>query len=407
MKDFLHRYFWQNLSREFRRSLLFTATRSLAPSISPDAGPCEPIIVAGAFKTASGLGQSARLCYEAFRACGVQVYGIDLTSALRQPIDYPDYHLADGRGVAGPGTLILHVNSPFVPLALLMLGRPVTQGKWTIGYWHWELPRATAEWRHGVSRVHEIWTPSHFTAAAMMPISDGKPIRILPHPVALGYQLPPHRPGASDGSMTALMVFNMASGFERKNPLAAIAAFKAAFGSDPKAQMVIKVVHAECYPVGHRALLEATGSIPNVTLIDRMIDEAAMKSLYDRTDVVMSLHRSEGFGLVVAEAMLSGLPALSTNWSSTTDFLTPSTGVPVGYKLVPAIDPQASYHDPSQLWAEADVEDAAAKLIGLRDPALRQDIGEAAQAAAVRMFSPQTYVDQAFTWIRRSASGQP
>jgi glycosyltransferase involved in cell wall biosynthesis len=400
MKAFLHRQVWQRLPKGPRRALLFSATRALAPRVSADARPCEPIVVAGPLRTATGLGRSAQLCYEAFRACGVRAYAVDLTSALGYPVDIPDYAFEDGRSVTGAGTLILHVNSPFVPLALLRLGRPLVEGKWVIGYWHWELLQAPADWRHGVSRIHEIWTPSRFTASAVKSVVGTKPIRILPHPVALGVQSAPRDRAAGLG-LTAMVAFNMASGFARKNPLASIAAFKAAFGNDPQNRLVVKVAHAESYPDGHHALQAAIDGMANGILIDRMIDDASMKALYAQTDVVMSLHRSEGFGLVVAESMLSALPVLSTDWSATTDFLTTETGVPVNYRLVPAIDPQGQYHQPLQQWADADIEDAAAKLVALRSPLRRRAIGEAAQGDAAKRFSAHAYVKRAFEWIGR------
>lgn len=401
MRDFLHRHVWQSLPRSARRALFFASTRTLAPPISAGAIPCEPIIVAGSFRAATGLGQSARLCYEAFLASGINVCAVDLTAALGQPIDYPNYTIVDGRHLTGAGTLILHVNSPFVPFALLRLGRPFIEGKWVIGFWHWELPRAAPDLQHGVSRVHEIWTPSQFTATAIRGISKGKTVRVLPHPVALAFRDEPRKVDTRGSSITALCAFNMASGFVRKNPLASIAAFKAAFGNNPKARLLLKVSHAQSYPDGRRAILAAIGDMPNVTLIDRLVDEEAMNSLFDQTDVVMSLHRSEGFGLVVAEAMLNSVPALSTDWSGTTDFLTTVTGVPIKYRLIPAIDPQGDYDQPSQLWADANIEDAAMKLSQLRDPAIRQAIGEAARADAVKRFSAKAYVECALEYIKR------
>ena len=399
MAGLLHRQLWQRLPRGSRRELLFAATRMLAPAISADATPCEPIIIAGPLRTATGLGQSTRLCYEAFRACGVRVYGIDLTSALGQSTDFPDYAFVDGRGVMGAGTLIIHVNSPFIPLALLKLGRTFVEGKWIIGYWHWELPRAPSDWRHGISRVHEIWTPSRFTAAAVENVAGKTLIRVLPHPVALGVRIVPRKHPPLNRSVTALVAFNMASGFNRKNPLASIAAFKMAFGNDSQAKLIVKVVHSDSYPDGRRALYAAIEGMTNVKLIDGTIDAAAMNDLYRRVDIVMSLHRSEGFGLVVAEAMLNSLPALSTDWSSTTDFLTSETGVPIKYCLVPAVDPQSSYHEPTVQWADADVEYAATKLEALRDPALRRAIGEVAQLDALKRFAAEAYVEAAFQWI--------
>jgi glycosyltransferase involved in cell wall biosynthesis len=358
--------------------------------------------VAGALTTTSGLGHSARLCYEAFRACGVEAYGIDLTAALGQPADRTDFTFADGRALRGAGTLIIHVNSPLLPLALLALGRGVVEGKWVTGYWHWELPQAPEEWRPGASYVHEVWTPSRFTASAVAHVAGPLQLRVLPQPVALGFQRATTKAIGASGGLRGLISFDMASSFARKNPLAAIAAFEKAFGQSREVRLVVKVTHSDTYPEGARALRQAVDALPNATLIDRTIGYAEIQELYAQTDVVISLHRSEGFGLVVAEAMLSGRPAVSTDWSSTAEFLTPETGVPVNYRLVSAVDLQGEYNYPAQSWAEADIEDAAEKLSALADPARRRAIGEAAQTDAYRRFSAQNYVERAFDSL-----GQP
>jgi hypothetical protein len=98
---------------------------------------------------------------------------------------------------------------------------------------------------------------------------------------------------------------------------------------------------------------------------------------------------------VIAEAMLRGLPVVATNWSGNIDFLTSANGEPVTYSLVPAFDPQGTYDEPSSLWAEADIADAAAKLMMLRDnPAKASSIGNLAASDASRIFGTVSYVNK-------------
>ena len=78
----------------------------------------------------------------------------------------------------GPGTLIVHTSAPLMPLILSQLGRRVIDGKRVIGYWAWELPAAPRDWRIGVPFTHEIWVPSAFTASAIKPIAEGRPVRV-------------------------------------------------------------------------------------------------------------------------------------------------------------------------------------------------------------------------------------
>lgn len=186
----LHKQLWQRLPRNLRRSALFQATALAAPKPTPDARAAHPIIVVGAFRTASGLGQSARLCYDALNQAGIPVLGIDVTRLMHQVEDMPDYTFRDGSTANGPGTLIVHVNAPTFALAMLKLGRPLITGKYIVGCWAWELPTVPPDWKYGLPFVHEIWTPSTFTANAIKPIAGTRPVPVIPYSVALG-----HRPG--------------------------------------------------------------------------------------------------------------------------------------------------------------------------------------------------------------------
>lgn len=391
MKSFVHRQLWQRLPRSWRREALFKGTGLLAPQPTDAARPAAPIIIAGALRTASGLGESARLCHDALKASGMPVFGVDLTAGLMQPLDHPDFTFADGSEQEGPGTLILHVNSPLMPLAMWRLGRRLVWDKYVVGYWAWELPQVPADWRHGIPFVHEIWVPSRFTADAVRPIADGRPVRVVPHPVALRAAVSPHA-SRSDRPFTVLTLFNAASSVARKNPLAAITAFRRAFGDDATTRLIVKTSNAAALPGAVGSITDALGSSHYITLIYRVMSAHEIDGLYQESDVVMSLHRSEGFGLTIAEGMLRGLPVIATDWSGNTDFLTPETGLPVPFRLIPAEDPQDTYHFPDMSWADADVDAAAEALRRLRaDPARAAQLGQSAAAYARQAWSAESY----------------
>ncbi len=274
-------------------------------------------------------------------------------------------------------------------LAMLRLGRRRLRGKTIIGYWAWELPDLTADWIAGLGFVHEIWVPSAFTAAAVARHTD-LPVRVVPHPV------PPAADSAArpvGAPLTVLVAFDMRSGFARKNPLAAIRAFREAFGDDPATRLIVKVSQPLAYPPGWQALQAATEKAANIELNGALLDTAGMAALLDAADIVLSLHRAEGFGLVLAEAMQRGKSVVATNWSGNIDFLTAENGGPVGYTLVPARDPQGSYDYPDQHWAEPDIADAVRQLRRLADSALRDRLGRQAQQDARRIFSAERYCE--------------
>ena len=386
---YLHTGLWQRLPRRLRRKLLFITTSRLAPRPSWDGTVGGPVVVAGFLRTASGLGESARLCHDALIRGGYDVYGIDLSGAFKQPGPTVNFSFRDGRCIWGAGTVILHINSPFVPLALLCLGRRLLAYKKIVGYWAWELQEVPAEWRVGIPFVHEIWVPSRFTAEAIGPIAGNVPVEIVPHPVAVNYPVvaPEH---AERRPFTVLLSFNMASGFSRKNPLGSIAAFKLAFGEDLASLLVIRLMNSQTYKKGYSEMLRFIGSADNIKTLSS--PAKTVSDLYAEADAVLSLHRSEGFGLVIAEAMLRGLPVVATDWSGNVDFLTPKNGFPISYSLIPAVDDQGTYDQSSSVWAEPNISEAAAALRQLRyNRSLRTRIGAQAAADAANKFSVATY----------------
>jgi glycosyltransferase involved in cell wall biosynthesis len=150
--------------------------------------------------------------------------------------------------------------------------------------------------------------------------------------------------------------------------------------------MVLKVSHGEHWPEDMARLQAAVADAPNIRLETRLLPPADSHALTACADALLSLHRSEGFGLIPAEAMLLGRPVVATNWSGTTDFIDPSCGVPISYRLVPARDPRGVFEAPGAVWADADVGEAAVALIDLEaNPERRQALGAAARIAATRL----------------------
>jgi glycosyltransferase involved in cell wall biosynthesis len=328
---------------------------------------------------ASGLGEGARLMTAALHQLNIPVWAFEAGPMAAPASDAPPE--------VPPGVpLVLHVNAPVLPAALLRLPRRLLRGRRVIGFWAWELPTVPPSWHAGAAFVHEVWAPSRFTASALEAVAPGR-VRVVPHPVAAS----PPRPsaltradfGLPPGAFVALANFSLASSFARKNPIASVAAFRAAFGTEPDKILVLKLSHTEHYPEDLAALRAAIAGAPNIRLETRLLPPADNHALTACADVVLSLHRSEGFGLVPAEAMLLGRVVLATDWSGTTDFLDASCGVPGPYRLVPAVDPRGVFQAPGAVWAEADTGAAAASLIDLAaDPARRRSLGEAARTAA-------------------------
>lgn len=340
--------------------------------------------MAGELTRASGLGEGARLMLLALKRLGVPCWSLDIGHLL--PAHRDDLPALVPVEPPAGAAIVLHVNAPLLPMVLLRLPRKLTQQHRIIGYWAWELPAVPAGWRVGARFVHEAWVPSGFTAAAVESVLPGQ-VRIVPAAIAAVPPAPARLDRAAFGlppeAVVVLTSFNLASSLVRKNPLAAVAAFRAAFGARPDRVLVLKLGNPGHFPLDFARVRSAVAGAPNIRLETRTLSTAESHALIAAADIVFSLHRSEGLGLVLAEAMLLGKPVVATGWSGNMEFMDETNSVPVPYRLIPAHDPRGVYELPGAMWAEPDIGAASAVLTRLADDlALREALGARAKAAA-------------------------
>lgn len=365
--------------------MLDAATAAMAPRPSripppPRAG----VAVAGDFGSASGLAESARLMAAALHQIGVPTWRLDVgVPALLAGVE--------PRSDPPPGApLVIHANGNTMGNAMLALPRSVARGRRVIGYWAWELPVVPRTWRRGLRFVHEIWVPSRFVAdaiATILPADGSIPLRVVPHAVA---SAPPHPAplgraafGLPDDAVIVLVSLNLASNSARKNPLGAIAAFRQAFGARTDRQLVLKLGGGTEWPADLSRLRDAIAGAPNIRIETRTFPTAENHAFTCCADIVLSLHRSEGFGLVTAEAMLLGLPVVATAWSGNMDYMDADSAALVNVTLVEPSDDRGDFTLPGARWAEPDIGEASAHLARLADNAdLRVALGARGQAAA-------------------------
>jgi glycosyltransferase involved in cell wall biosynthesis len=190
--------------------------------------------------------------------------------------------------------------------------------------------------------------------------------------------------GLPEAAFVTLSVFDASSSIARKNPLAATAAHRAAFGDRPDRVLVLKTHNTEAAGPAWREVAEAAAAAPNIRVMDRAVDRRDLWALVLAADCFLSTHRSEGFGFGIAEAMRAARPVLATGWSGNMNFMAGEGAVALPYDLVPARDAQRTYDLPGAVWAEARIPDAAAALAALAaaDPARRAAMGRAAREAA-------------------------
>lgn len=333
-----------------------------------------PVYVVGNFQAGGGISRSAQLYASQMREKHRHCVCVDTTREMLQTVKNPIADgsvrgLADIRDDAGAGTVIIHLNPPQFLWLLCCMRRKFFRHKHVIAYWVWELEDIPALWKFALRFVDAVEVPSTFTQVAVARNTE-KNVTVRPHVVPA--------PGvvkqtfAHDGKLRCLFVFDMASHCCRKNPQAAVDAFLRAFTPE-EASLTIKVSQPEANAAEWESLQGLTAPHPHIRLDAGWMDEATLERLFLEHDVYLSLHRSEGYGLTIREAMLRNLYVVATGWSGNMDFMEGERVVAAPYTLIPANGAGCFFANvPNARWAEPDVPAVAKILRDIRRKVLNQ-----------------------------------
>jgi len=264
---------------------------------------------------------------------------------------------------------IIEVAADQIPAVLDILGPHRTDSSYNILKTYWELPRAPEVWRNHLSRMDEIWVPNQFVADAFAPIYE-RAIHIVPPAVEHLAERTVAREtlGLGTGRYYFLFSFDYNSSPFRKNPIGVLDAFHTAFpkGDEPVGLVIKTNGRSDLYPQIRLHIDAAAKRDPRIQVINDHLDRDGMLDLLSAADAYVSLHKAEGFGLGMAEAMMLRRSVVGTNFSGSTDFLNSETGHPIPYRLQP-IQPHEYPGSDGQFWADPDVEVAATAMRHLVD----------------------------------------
>ena len=314
--------------------------------------------VTGYLRDESGWGAAARGYIRALRCLGVPTRLADFSALTSNRSG--DRTVAEGDALADWDVNLMCIDAGQHFAVLSRTDEDYLERRYNIGAWAWELPRFPARWYDRFAYYDEIWVGSSFIASAIAPIS---PIPVI--------RIPPVMAPSKEGLVTAdrvgwrrrpdeflfLFMFDVHSHLPRKNPLAVIDAFRRAFRPSEPVRLVLKCVNAESDPMGFATLLDRAAGAA-IDIHSGYISADDVSDLMSSCDAYVSLHRSEGIGLTIAEAMGLGKPVIATGWSGNTDFMDVSNGFPVGYRLVELEENIGPYHA-GEVWAEPSIEQAA------------------------------------------------
>jgi len=338
-----------------------------------------------------GVGESARCMVRAADAAGIPTALVALKLHCRNRLGDQTY--AGRLQETNPHPVnVVHIDPPASRDIDHHHGAGFRAGKYNIAYFAWELTDFPDAWVPSFDYYDEVWCPSDFTRAA---IALKSPLPVLTMPHAISFPRPAGTPaewrtrfGLPADAFIFLSLFDFNSYAARKNPEAAVAAYRQSGLGPPQAALVIKVQNAAANPAEFAALQAALRDLPGVILLAETLSRAEIYGLESACDCFVSLHRSEGFGLAVAEAMFLGKPVIATDWSATAEFVDAGNGCPVRYRLVPLEHNFGPYGRGSH-WAEPDPAHAAEwmrKLAG--DRALASALGAAGRRTMAERFAP-------------------
>jgi len=313
-----------------------------------------------------GLAEAARLYIRGLTAAGIPVSTTAVTpdlpvqGALAAVERYGSHSYTDLHADPEPAFNLACLNGDHLAELVRKRGEEILAGRPTIGQWGWETDVLPPSWIEAYDLVDEIWVYSSFMAENLG--------RLLPMPVVV---VPPAivTPQVEDAALTVarddrftfLFMLDLFSTSRRKNPLGLIDAFTRAFTPGEGPRLIVKTINARFREQTAEELRHAAAGHPDVEFIDGYLEPAQKAALIARADCYVSLHRSEGFGLPLAEAMALGTPVIATGYSGNTDFTTPFNSYLVDFAPT-RVGPDCEIYPPNGTWAEPDLGHAAEQM---------------------------------------------
>ena len=353
-----------------------------AGSSDETSGP-PAIEISGYLGAAFGMGAAARALVTACDASGIATYTrIDRRTAHYQDVAVDDKAAAESPTAYTVLVLVRNADALLADPSDAVAAR--NAGRKVVGLWFWEVETFPDRLRPAFVLLDEIWVATEFVANSLRAHTDCPPVHVFPFPLPIplehdvaagGAELFSLAQGVDEDRFVVSFSFDFDSIADRKNPWAAVSAYRSAFpdvvGSDgltaatlPDGRrpfLILKAIGGERHPLDRDRLEHAIGKRTDVMVIDGHLDPDLQRGLFARTNVYLSLHRGEGLGLTVAEAMAAGAPVVVTDYAGTTSFCTADNAFLVPHTLVDIPLSTPVYAGCGQ-WAEPDVATAATYL---------------------------------------------
>ncbi|HTH00809.1 MAG TPA: glycosyltransferase family 4 protein [Vicinamibacterales bacterium] len=342
-----------------------------------------------------GRGEDLRASYRAFKAAGLQPQIVNVFGGNGQDRDLQEELGPALQPTSAGGVDVYCINGDEVEPILSHLGsRPPS--RYSVVFPTWELPNYPRHWAQALERFDEVWAPSAFVRESIAP-AVGRPVTTIPEPTGMRMSrfLGRRYFGIPESAYAFLFAFDLRSYYHRKNPQAVIEAYTQVARARPTRDLalVVKMAGGDVRPEAAalmreelRSRAEAMG-LSRMVVIERELTDTETKNLVHCCDCFVSLHRSEGFGRFLAEAMYLGKPVIATAWSGNLEFMNPDVACLVGYRLIPVRDGEYPFWN-DQMWADPNVDEAGEWMVRLVDqPGWGRRLGEGASRHIRSRFS--------------------
>jgi glycosyltransferase involved in cell wall biosynthesis len=318
------------------------------------------VCVIGYLRLALGVGEAGRQILKGLLPLKNHVHGVPIS--VNSKSQTCDASLeANLRDSSNAPIEIFNVNADQLPHVIEHLGPRLRSDAYRIVMPFWELEEFPEPWLAAFDLVDEVWAPTRFIQS-MLARRLNKPVVHMPLPLSFDVPASVDRAkfGLPEDAFLFFFAFDFLSYVERKNPMGLINAYKKAFDSTERGNItvVIKALNAEVVGEHGHAMRDLLRADPEIILIEKTLSREDTLELISSCDAVVSLHRSEGLGLLVAEAMVLGKPVIATDYSATTELMSAATGWPVDFKMV-EVEPHQYVFPEGQIWAQPDEKHAA------------------------------------------------
>ncbi|MEJ5050683.1 glycosyltransferase [Chryseobacterium culicis] len=313
----------------------------------------------GFFDGNFGIAEATRLNAAAMENAGIKVNRISYSSDTleKSKSDTPSDALIN----------IFHINSN-VTHEFFSKNQDINlAGHYNIVYWAWEFPEVSDKTVEFLNIFDELWVPSDFCVNIFTKYT-GIPVMRFSHPIqklAPSDEFNFEEYNIKPGSKVYITIFDSLSTTIRKNPEATIEAFINVFKDDPESVLIVKTHNLDRSKDAQK-VVEKYAGISNIIIIDEHFSKEKLHSLIQKSDVLISLHGSEGFGLTMAEAMSYGKIVVGTGYSGNLDFMNVNNSFLVQYSFIKTSNTKGLIAEGLTL-AKPDLQDATQKLLYIKN----------------------------------------